>query len=293
MKKVGYFFFCFLPLIASFGLQLLALVPCMGISALNVFFSNILSGKKSSIDELSTMLSNTWGSQSFTMIVSTVFAFLGIIIFGYWYSRQFHVSLRQSPSSFATPLLLLGLILIVPALQLLTSVVTGITSSLFPNAMQAYEKLMETAGFTNEPSLFLVLYAVLLGPIEEELTFRGVIFSSAKKALPFWAANIFQAILFGIFHGNLIQGIYAFFVGLFLGYISEKGGSIYLSIFLHILFNSWGTFVSTDSALYTNPMYMGIFFLVAIFIGILGMYLFLSNRCTKQKVKDSGISFDI
>lgn len=293
MKKVGYFFFCFLPLLASFGVQFVAVFPCMGISALKLFFSNIAAGKKYGFEELLTMLSNEWMTQSFTLMVSAVFALSGVLIFGFWYSKQFHVSLRQSPKSFANPLLLFSIALMVPALQLLSSLVTGLTASLFPSALDFYEKLMESAGFSSEPTLALVLYAVILGPIEEELTFRGVIFSSAKKALPFWAANMFQAALFGLFHMNLIQGLYAFFIGLFLGYVCEKGGSIYLSIFLHILFNSWGTFVPTDGALYTNPLYTGIFFVVAVLIGIVGLYLFSANRCEVKNVKESVYSSDI
>ena len=149
--------------------------------------------------------------------------------------------------------------------------------------MDFYEKLMENAGFTtNSLSPLLILYAVLLGPIEEELTFRGVIFSSARKALPFWAANIFQALLFGIFHMNLIQGIYAFFIGLFLGYIAGRGGSIYFSIFLHILFNSWGTFVSSDSAIYKYPLFTLLFFILSIVSGILGFLLFYKNTIPKD-----------
>jgi hypothetical protein len=41
--------------------------------------------------------------------------------------------------------------------------------------------------------------------------------------MPFWVANILQAVLFGIYHMNPLQGIYAFFIGLFLGYVCHKG----------------------------------------------------------------------
>ena len=36
---------------------------------------------------------------------------------------------------------------------------------------------------------------------------------------------------------DMIQGIYAFFLGMVLGYICEKGGSIYQSILFHMMFN--------------------------------------------------------
>lgn len=44
---------------------------------------------------------------------------------------------------------------------------------------------------------------------------------------------------------NIVQGIYAFALGLILGYVCDKGKSIYYSIFLHILFNFWGTIISS------------------------------------------------
>ena len=91
----------------------------------------------------------------------------------------------------------------------------------------------------------MLLYSVLLAPVCEELIFRGTTMHLARRALPFWLANTMQALLFGLFHMNWIQGIYAFALGLVLGYVCEKGGSIYYSILLHILFNLWGTVIST------------------------------------------------
>lgn len=94
----------------------------------------------------------------------------------------------------------------------------------------------------DEPSLILVLYSVLIGPVCEELIFRGLTLKYAKRAMPFWVANFLQALLFGVFHMNMIQGVYAFVVGIVLGFICEKSRSIYPSMLFHILFNIWGTF---------------------------------------------------
>ena len=43
---------------------------------------------------------------------------------------------------------------------------------------------------------------------------------------------------------NPLQGCYTFIVGLFMGYICEKGGTLYHAILFHFLFNLWGTTVS-------------------------------------------------
>lgn len=55
--------------------------------------------------------------------------------------------------------------------------------------------------------------------------------------MPFMAANVLQALLFGIYHGNLIQGTYAFVLGLILGFTAEYFHSVWASILLHAFVN--------------------------------------------------------
>ena len=283
MKKVGYFFLCFVPLIASICLQFVATVPVMGICLFQICFSNLPSGRKVPYNEVIMQFYSLFTNQNYIMLTSIVFAVSGIVLYGIWYTKQFKGNIKIPWKSFSKPALVLGIICLAPGLQTLSSILTTVFASLFPKWMEIYIDLMESAGFSStSPSLLLILYAVILGPIEEELTFRGVIFSSAKKALPFWAANILQALLFGIFHMNLIQGIYAFCIGLFLGYICEKGGSIWLSIFLHIIFNFWGTFFSTQSTLLENPIVSVAYFLLTIVFGIIGFILFHKNTSGKN-----------
>ena len=266
MKKTGYFFFCFLPLFASIGLQFLITFPIMGFCMMGIFISNILSGTKFGYEELMQQLMPLVTNQDFSMFVSIAFAVSGILIFGIWYTCQFHGSMKLPAKTLTNPKILLGLIFVVPGLQLISSMITVVTASFFPGWMEFYESLMENAGFTASPSLLLVLYAVLLGPIEEEITFRGVILASAERSLPFWAANLFQALLFGIFHLNPIQGFYAFFVGIFLGYVRKRGGSVWVSSLLHILYNGFATFLSAEM---TSFMFLVLF--------LAGMYLFHKN----------------
>lgn len=271
MKKIGYFFFTFLPFFASIGLQFVVMLPLMGFSMLYICFSALSSGQKLGYNNFLSQLMSIFGNQNFSMIVSIVFAVSGIFIFGFWYSRQFKGNLQYPTDKFQNPKMLLGLILLVPALQIASSLITGVSAFFFPGWMEFYERLMENAGLTSSPSVLVILYAVLFGPIEEELVYRGVALASAQKALPFWAANIFQALLFAVFHMNPIQGIYAFFIGLFLGYVFYRTGSIWISSLLHMLFNGFGT-VSGMIEIY-SPLLM----LLLILAGIVGLYLFHKN----------------
>ena len=162
---------------------------------------------------------------------------------------------------------------------------TSAVSLLFPNWLSQYEKLMETAGLDSDIGLFMFIYAVILGPVCEELVFRGVTMRLVRRALPFWAANLMQAVLFGIFHMNWIQGIYAFVLGLVLGWICEKGGSIYFSMFFHILFNFWGTIIGPLLNNLKETDLLGIIiFLFTIVSLVLGFSLFrLGTKWRDQK----------
>ena len=68
--------------------------------------------------------------------------------------------------------------------------------------------------------------------------------------------------------------VYAFVLGLVLGWICEKGGSIYFSMFFHILFNFWGTIIGP----LLNNLKERIFwelssFSLQLFLSILGIFL--------------------
>lgn len=150
---------------------------------------------------------------------------------------------RRTLSSIIHPAMFLGLIFLMVGMQYISTYLIAVLAAVNPAWYHSYEELMESAGFGNV-TFVLVLYSVIIAPISEELIFRGVTMKYAAKAMPFFLANIFQAFLFGLFHGNVVQGTYAFVVGLFCGYVCFKGGSIYLSILFHMMFNLWGTFAA-------------------------------------------------
>ncbi|MDD7403005.1 MAG: CPBP family intramembrane glutamic endopeptidase [Butyribacter sp.] len=119
------------------------------------------------------------------------------------------------------------------------SIVLTVFCMIFPDLFSSYNSTMEnlTTGST-----LAALYLLIVGPVSEELIFRGAILDRFYLAFPYWIANICQAALFGIYHMNLIQGLYAFLLGLFLGGIRKKTGSIIPCMLTHILFNATSYF---------------------------------------------------
>lgn len=81
----------------------------------------------------------------------------------------------------------------------------------------------------------MVLYTVIAGPVAEELVFRGVLLRSFEKYGKVFAI-VCSAFLFGAYHGNFLQGMFAFTTGVLFAYIAEEY-SIRWSIALHLLNN--------------------------------------------------------
>ena len=83
-----------------------------------------------------------------------------------------------------------------------------------------------------------VIKTVIIAPISEEVIFREWIYNFLKKRTKFY--NIIQAFLFGLFHFLLVQSIYAFISGIFLGNVKRKTDSLEVVIFCHSFYNLSG-----------------------------------------------------
>lgn len=240
LKKIGCILFCLLPVLLAFGLQLLITFAGLALRAFYLFQQDpSLVGSFSSPEFQRTLL----GDSQFLMALSAIYGISSALVLGFWYWKWCFPKKRprRKPSAIINPAMALGIMLMVVGLQYISSYLIMAVAAIHPAWYNTYESLMENAGFGNVTPM-LALYSVLIAPISEELIFRGITLKYATKAMPFFLANIFQAFLFGVFHGNVVQGVYAFAVGLFCGYICIKGSSIYLSILFHMLFNLWGTF---------------------------------------------------
>lgn len=278
MKKIGYFLLSFLPLIVAFGIQFAAIFFLMGAGA---GFS--LINQTSSGTSFNQILYRMMSDPEFNACAMLVYSLIVICIYGLWYYRRLGGCFLPKIKTTFHPLQFVGLIVLVPGMQFATSYLITILSMFFPSWLEQYEQIIDTAGLSQQLTPFLLLYAVFIGPIAEELIFRGLTLRSVRRVFPFWLANLFQATLFGIYHLNWLQGCYAAVLGLVLGYVCEKGGSIYLSMFFHILYNFWGTVVSNlinESDI--NEVALGILVLVTMVVSLIaGGILFHRGQTQK------------
>ncbi len=89
----------------------------------------------------------------------------------------------------------------------------GAASSGSAIAME-YEKYMNSIR-SIEPRQYA--HVIFVAPLVEEVVFRFLFLRAGKMVMPFWVANILQAVLFGIYHTIMLQKIYGFFMGLMIG----------------------------------------------------------------------------
>lgn len=85
--------------------------------------------------------------------------------------------------------------------------------------------------------ILIYFYICLLGPVLEELIFRGVLLEGLRKYGNLFGI-IMSAVMFGLMHQNIMQFLPAAVIGIVWGYTAVKSGSLIPSILLHILNNT-------------------------------------------------------
>lgn len=276
MKRLKHFFLAFVPIILATTIQYFAVFFAMGISGL-VKSSLYLCSGTSDFFTVIDDLNNLWTTNQFNAYVMVIYAAMTIVVFGLWYYMRYEGNYLPDVHRTFHPLTFLGIILLVPGMQYMSTYIVNFTAALFPSWLETYMDILENAGLDTTMTLGMFLYSVVFAPLSEELIFRGVTLRQAKRALSFRAANLLQAFLFGVFHMNMIQGIYAFCLGLILGYICEHGGSIYHSILLHMLFNLWAAVISEHISMGDSVFAFMFWFVFAIVMTISGLFTFIAG----------------
>lgn len=89
-----------------------------------------------------------------------------------------------------------------------------------------------------------ILWIGIVSPLTEEVIFRWGIYLRLRDSMGVAAAVVISGGLFGIYHGNLPQGIYAVIMGACLAYFLEMSGNLWSCVLLHIGANCISLLVS-------------------------------------------------
>lgn len=107
-----------------------------------------------------------------------------------------------------------------------TSVVLEPLMALLPDVPNVYGR-----------GVWAFLTLVVMAPLFEEVIFRGIILESARMKYGVMGAWLISSLIFGIVHGHPTVIVNAFFIGLILGFIYLRSGSLWSSIILHAINN--------------------------------------------------------
>lgn len=241
------------------------LVAALGVLAVGFCFQRavVLAIHSTLMPALLPLLASSGFTGSLVPVMLAITELACIVVYiGWWCSLRPRsiIKLRSRRlDARSNVLALCALVLLGVGLQLVISLVLQLVLPLFPSLKAEYHELMSSEVFSSLTLLSLLVVA-LGAPISEEALCRGVIFEFSLRAfcpeLPpelsrrqFWCANIVQALLFGIFHLNVVQGAYAFVVGLVFGWVVWRTGRLWYGMVLHLSLNLSSYFVSDMHAI--------------------------------------------
>ena len=148
----------------------------------------------------------------------------------------------------------------------------------YESMLEQYEEMFENIN----PTL-LIIGGAFIGPICEEIIFRGVILKEFLKSYSPKIAIFFSALIFGIIHFIPIQVMTAFFAGLILGYIYYKTRSLWIPIIMHILNNLLAFAFGAELGEKSGREWFGndLFFILSLLVSALivyGIYTYLEKQ---------------
>jgi len=271
---------CFLPILIALFCQI---VVSYGFSIAYGVYMGVkmeMLGITGLAEQQAYMAENV-SSADVVLLITAIATFVTLLVGALWYRGYKPVSDFKLKEVVNIKLLLamacLGL-----SLQFLISMCLNAVCPVLPQDLtNQYSELMEQLiGGNIWLSLFVT---VILAPLAEEFLFRGVTMKKARKIMPFMAANVLQAVLFGIYHMNWIQGVYAFVLGMILGFTAEYFHSIWAAVLLHACVNGSAE-VLTNLPDAVTETYVGVIIIAIIGVALLFVAAKLYPLAKKEPV---------
>ena len=178
-------------------------------------------------------------------LTSALLSGIMIITFYWWYIRRsgetFYPEIGLQPSKIKKSKGLLLVIAVLVSTHFLAWIYRSVILPAFGHEgiIAGGSKMfsfIQTNGGVLEMSGFLLL-ALLIGPIMEEVVFRGYLQSSLIKKIPLWAAIMITSIVFTVGHSPMILWPMYFLYSATWGWILVRTGSLKMAILIHVLSN--------------------------------------------------------
>ena len=211
-------------------------------------------------------------------LLSCIYQFGTLLIIIVFINRNFHIS-NDISNSFeirkrdylAVSLLIISYIFITYGWfdYILFLIPTG---DMFESAVEYFNSL---------PIVILLIETCVIAPIFEETLYRGILLKGLINKYNSKKAIVYSALIFGIAHLNVPQGINAFLLGLILGTVFYYTRSIYLCMTMHFTNNFLVNFVYYP----TSEIWTTILFIAVPIIGLVLMVLCFKILNLKERAK--------
>ncbi len=216
------------------------------------------------------------------LIVSNAVLWLGAIVaFDFFECRAVtgrRLSFNLSPMKAATYALVFPLMF---GMMLMAEFISGqlpVTGPFFGPMYEAFSNIMEQM---TQNTVTLVVLAVIMAPIFEEIVFRGIIQKGlinarVKPAVAIWVS----AVTFGIVHANPWQFVGAVLLGYVLGLVYHRTNSLLMPILLHAFNNLLSVLLITysDTESFSEAFAVSEYLILAVGIILFALFHFLFTK---------------
>lgn len=215
--------------------------------------------------------------------------FIIIVGYGLWYFfiRRREEKPKVDYKKIVSPKSLLCILGLAVSCQFLCGIIMVVLQHLMPSIYDQYLKLAEGLQINVLPAWLMIFIVVIWSPLAEELIFRAMIFRTLRKGFPFAVAAIISGAMFGIYHLNVVQGIYAGLFGVVLAYVYEKTNSLLGCYLFHLFFNLSSYLIEgMQSGLHLSDGVMGVFSLLMMVFSFLLFFplcMYLAKRFAVPK----------
>lgn len=231
MKKLKSIGFAMLYLVIPIALQFLLgfMISCQ------IIVQRFFGGSGFDVDAVQQKL----GNSQFNIILVALLNLILIVSMGLWY---FFIRVRKERAevpyrkilSARSLLCTFGLAV---CGQFLCNIIMLAFRVVFPKTYEGYLELVEGLDIHVLPAWAMLFIVAVWSPLAEEIVFRAMIYRTLRKGFAFLPAALISGILFGAYHMNWVQGVYAAVLGILLAFVYEKTNSLLGCYLFHFMFN--------------------------------------------------------
>lgn len=258
-----------LSLIAAVAFPLLMFVAQFAASfAAGVIFGVMAGIKGGTADEMAAYTTELLNRNLNWILVAADLLILVVLVI--WFGcRRKNIPKALEMNKVSLSRILLAVIAGIGLSFVLSYAMTAV-EMLFPTAMEEYNEHMSMVDGASVVAY--VLAGIVLAPIVEELLFRALSVKYLDRVLPRFLSVLIVAVVFGLAHGNIIQGIYAGTLGVVLGCLYFAYDSVLVPMALHFGFNlvSIMALIDLENMNGAQELIFGLVFMLVMLVSIVG-----------------------